>query len=70
MLHVRICVRPTVVNWYFIEMTGRIELVLAWRVSFASSVHLLDITVSCAKMVELIEVSFWLWTWVGPRNRV
>ena len=33
-------------------------------------VSLLDITVSCAELAELIDVSFGVWTRVGSRNHV
>ena len=33
-------------------------------------VCLLDITMSCAKMAESVNMPFGVWTWVGPRNYV
>jgi len=40
----------------------------AWSVSMC--VCLLDITVSCAKTAETIEMPFWVWTRMGSRNHV
>ena len=37
---------------------------VSWSVSLSVTV------MSHAKMAELIEMPFWIWTWVGTRNHV